>query len=375
MRELSQLREEIDHVDADMRALLEERLLLAAEVAEYKRHTKKPIYDRQREAEKIRALTADIDDALLKKSVTEMFKQLMVLSRRKQYALLADQKSFFEHGFTARDTFDYADKTIAYQGVEGAYSHAAGMAYFGETKGRIHKESFRETIALLAFGQADYAILPIENSTAGSVEDVYDVLLDFDVTIIGEYILPIEHALLGVPGASLSDITHVYSHPQAIRQCGKFLSDKNITAVFESNTAIAARKIHDAKDKTKAAICAKINASIYDLSVLAEQIQDESDNKTRFIILSAKKEFRCDAKKLSLTFELPHERGSLYDTLALLSYNDLNLSLIESRPVRGKNWEYRFFIDVEGNLEDERVKNAVSCLKEETIGFRILGNY
>jgi chorismate mutase/prephenate dehydratase len=225
-------------------------------------------------------------------------------------------------------------------------------------------------------GMADYAVLPIENSSAGIVSQNYDLLFEFENYIVDEVVLQIKHALLGVPGANLQDIEVIYSHPQALMQSEKFLQDhRNIRAISVENTAVAAKKVADEGDIHQAAIASSLNAKLYGLDILEPVVNYNDVNSTRFIIVTNQKVFRKDAGKISICFELPHTSGSLYRMLAHFIYNDLNMDKIESRPIPGRNWEYRFFIDFEGNLNDSAVKNALRGIRNEAMNLKILGNY
>ena len=225
-------------------------------------------------------------------------------------------------------------------------------------------------------GAADYAVLPIENSSAGPVNEMYDLLDEFENYIVAETILPVVHTLSGLPGTTLTDIKRVYSKAEALMQTTGFLNDHaDWQQISVANTALAAKKILEDQDKHQAAVCSAYAASVYGLSVLADSINDEKNNSTRFIVITNQKVFLKDAKKISICLELPHESSSLYHLLSHFAYNDLNMTKIESRPMEGKSWEYRFFIDFEGNLADPAVKNAIRGLREEGRNLRILGNY
>jgi chorismate mutase/prephenate dehydratase len=278
--------------------------------------------------------------------------------------------------FTPVDGIAFANAKVVFQGVEGAYSQQAMQEFFGaDTKSR-HVDTWRDAMEAIAQGDADYAVLPIENSSAGSVSENYDLLAEYDIAIVGEQIIPIDHCLLGVQGASLSDITDVYSHPQALMQCSKYLDDHGGWETHSmKNTAGAAKKVCEKNEKSKAAIAAGITAEIYGLAILDRKIQNNKNNFTRFIIVSGQKVFDRKADKISITFEIPHRSGSLYRTLSHLIENDLNMNRIESRPIQGKTWEYRFFIDIEGSLTDPKVQRALLGLERETEQLRILGNY
>ena len=219
-------------------------------------------------------------------------------------------------------------------------------------------------------------MLPIENSSAGAVTEVYDLLVEFENYIVGETILPVRHTLAGLPGTDLNEIRRVYSKAEALMQTTRFLDEyPNWQQISVVNTAVAAKKILEDKDPAQAAVCSVYAAQVHGLSVLVDGINDEMNNSTRFIVITNQKVFLKDASKISICFEVPHQSGSLYRLLSHFIYNDLNMSKIESRPVEGKSWEYRFFVDFDGNMGDAAVKNTIRGLREEAINLKILGNY
>ena len=223
---------------------------------------------------------------------------------------------------------------------------------------------------------ADYAVLPIENSTAGIVSDIYDLLVEYPHYIVGEQELPVEHVLMALPGAKVEEIRTVISHPQALAQCRRFLdSNENWKTEERLNTAAAAKEVSESGDLTMAAVGSPYAAEHFGLQILKEGIFDARGNTTRFVIISGQKRFVKDAQKISVCMELPHQSGSLYNALAHFIYNDLNMTKIESRPIPQRKWEYRFFVDFEGNLSDPAVKNALRGLQAESAKFRIFGNY
>ena len=376
MKDLKEIRRDIDRVDNQIIALYKERMGYTTEVANYKIANNKPVFDKQREEEKLAYLSSFAKDEFEKQGILELFELIMSTSRKKQYGLLAEQNRQDYYGFTPIESFQFSDCTVVYQGVEGAYSQVATEAFFGQAHSSFSVDTWRDAMEALTKGKADYAVLPIENSTAGAVTQNYDLLAEYDVCIIGEQEIPINHCLLGLKGATLSDITKVYSHPQAIMQCDGYLrAHSQISAEAFQNTAMAAKKVKDEGDIHHAAIAGKINADLYQLSVIEENIQDLKNNVTRFIIVSKNKEFLASSDKISLTFEIPDEEGSLYHILSHFIFNGLNMSKIESRPIKDRQWEYRFFIDFTGNLKDEAVQNALRGLLEETSRFKVLGNY
>ena len=225
-------------------------------------------------------------------------------------------------------------------------------------------------------GKADYAVIPIENSSAGAVVDNYDLLIKHHIVIVAETCVAVDHALLGLPKAELTDVERVYSHPQALMQCSQYLNArKDWQQISVENTAVAAKKIIEDQDIHQAAVASRTAGKLYGLKVLAASINHNRNNTTRFLILAKEQVYRKEAEKISICFELPHKSGSLYNMLGNFIYNGVNMRMIESRPILGRNWEYRFFVDIEGNLSDPSIQNALKSVSEEAANMRILGNY
>lgn len=374
--DLQQLRVEIDDVDRQIVELFEKRMDIASKVADYKIATGKKVFDREREAQKIKAVRELASSDFNKVGVEELFSQLMSMSRKLQYQKLASAGASGRLPFISIDSIDKAGSRVCYQGAEGAYSEMATKEFFGENVNSFHVETFRDAMSVLEEGSADYAVLPIENSTAGVVSEVYDLLTEYENYIVGEQIIEIRHCLMGIPGAKLSDIKTVFSHPQSLMQSSRFLNEhSDIQQISMKNNAFAARKVSEDKDITQAAIASRAAAEIYGLDIIQEGINQADSNSTRFIIVANQKVFLKGARKISLCLEIPHEAGSLYHIMSHFIYNNLNMTKIESRPIEDKDWEYRFFIDFEGNLEDSSVRNALRGLREEARMMKILGNY
>ena len=376
MRTLEELREQLDQIDGQMTDLYQKRMQICEEVGEYKVKAGKKVYDRQREKEKLNDVASQVCGEFNKKGIRELYQQLMSMSRKLQYQQLVEAGALGRLPFIRVDDLDRKNVRVVFQGTEGAYGQAAMKQYFGEDVNSFHVRTFREAMESIEEGAADYAVLPIENSSAGPVNEMYDLLDEFENYIVAETILPVVHTLAGLPGTQLSDIQRVYSKAEALMQTAHFLDDhSDWQRISVVNTAIAAKKVLEDQDKTQAAVCSAYAAQIHGLSVLVDKINDEPNNSTRFIVVTNQKIFLKDASKISIRFEVPHTSGSLYGILSHFIYNDLNMTKIESRPVEGRQWEYRFFVDFEGNMEDAAVKNALRGLREETRNLKILGNY
>ena len=373
--DLKESREKIDKIDKEIARLFEERMEVATDVAAYKRSTGKKVLDPVREEEKIQALRALTDNEFNKTGIEDLFRQIMSISRKYQYQMLGAENDV-EQKFRQVDAFDVDEDTrIACFGEHGAYTEQAMEEVFGKNITAINRESFREVMEMVANGEAKYGVLPIENSSTGGITDVYDMLLDYDVTVVAEHVVKVEQALMGLKGTKLEDIRTVYSHPQGILQCSKFLEKHpQIVAKTFASTSGSARKVAEEGDKTQAAIASKRAAEIFGLDVIQESINFEKNNYTRFIVISNQKIFLSNANKISLSFEIKHEAGALYNMLSSFYYNNLNLTKIESRPIENKSWEYRFFVDIEGNLNDPCVGNALASISEFANKLVVLGN-
>nr|WP_294492148.1 prephenate dehydratase [uncultured Mediterraneibacter sp.] len=376
METLEELRKRLDKIDDQIAALYEQRMQVCGAVGEYKVKAGRKVFDRQREQEKLSDVSSKVSGDFNKKGIRELYQQLMSMSRKLQYQQLVEAGALGRLPFIRMHDLDKDNARVVFQGTEGAYGQAAMHQFFGENVNSFHVRTFREAMEAIEEGAADYAVLPIENSTAGPVIEMYDLLDEFENYIVAETILPVVHTLSGLPGADISDIKRVYSKTEALMQTTRFLDGhpdwERISVV---NTAIAARKVLEENDITQAAVCSAYAAQVHGLSVLADAINDDMDNSTRFIVVTNQKVFLQNASKISIRFELPHQSGSLYGILSHFIYNDLNMTKIESRPIKGRPWEYCFFVDFEGNLEDAAVKNAIRGLREESKNLKILGNY
>ena len=346
MKDLLDIRKDIDKIDEQIVKLYEERMKLTSDVAEYKINTGKQIFDKEREES-------------TRHGIRELFEQIMAMSRKKQYKLLTEHGIMPPQEFEPIHTLDYSNARIVFQGLEGAYSQLAMEQFFGENCNNFHVESWKDAMEAIKNGEADYA-----------------VLVEYDNYIVGEQIIRIDHALLGLEDADERDIRTVYSHKQSLMQCSEFLDSHADWEKFSvSNNAVAAKKVKEDGEISQAAIASAKNAQIYGLKVLRNSIQNNKNNSTRFIVVTGKKVYTDQADRISICFEINHESGALYHALSHFIYNGLNMTNIQSRPLQNKNWEYRFFVDFEGRFEDHAVQNALRGLRDETIAFRILGTY
>lgn len=374
--ELKESRKKLDAIDEQIVSLFEQRMEISEDVARWKIANGMQVLDRKREKEKLRTLADLATNDFNRRGVTELYEQIMAISRKRQYQMMDEAKALHNLPFIKVDHLVTEKTKVVYQGAAGSYSEAAMKQFFGRDIKNFSVASFRDAMTAIEEGAADYAVLPIENSTAGIVSQNYDLLNEFENYIVGEQIIPIRHCLMGVPGTTEDTVKTVYSHAQSLMQSDKFLEEHpSWQAVSMANNAFAAQKVAEDKDITEAAIASRYAAETYGLQIIREGVNQSASNSTRFIICTNQKIFLEGAKKISLILEIEHESGSLYRILSHFIYNNLNMTKIESRPIEDRNFEYRFFIDFEGSLEDSAVRNALRGLRDETRYLKILGNY
>ncbi len=374
--DLQECRNMLDGIDRQIVELFEQRMKVCGDVAEYKMSVGKAVYDGAREQQKLDAVSGLAHGEYNKVAVRELFSQMMTISRRYQYGQMAAHGLLPDMGFEMVEKVPVSGVRVVYQGAEGAYQHGAALQFFGDQADLYHVTTFEDAMKEVQEGRADYAVLPIENSSAGAVIDMYDLLSKYPNYIVAETFLSVSHALLALPQAELSDIRTVFSHPQALLQCSGFLNGQTgWKQISLENTAIAARKVIADGDPSQAAVASEIAGKLYGLKPLKMAIQNNKNNTTRFVILSRKPMYCRNASKVSICFELPHQCGTLYNVLGNFIFNRLNLQMIQSRPIEGRTWEYRFFVDIEGNLQSMEMQNSLKSIAEEVQNLRILGNY
>lgn len=366
--DLQGIREAIESVDREILAALKRRMDLVEQVARAKIESAAPFRDRQREEQiigRIRHAAAEL--GLDAHEIERLYRDIMEMSVAHQQALVR--------------TLEGVPLRVAYQGVEGSFSHLTAQRQYAGRDGGVlltGHDTFRGAVAAVRDGAADFALLPIENTTAGSVHETYDLLAEGGVAITAEVVSRVEHCLLALPGATLESIRTVISHPQALAQCEAFLRTMPwATTRAEFDTAGSARKVREGNDAAVAAIASESAARLYGLEVLRKGIQTQEGNYTRFVEI-AREAVACPpgaACKTSLLIALAHEPGALGAVLARFGARGVNLTRIESRPVLGAPWQYRFYLDLEGHAASEPVRAALEELKPVTTEVRVLGTY
>ena len=266
---------------------------------------------------------------------------------------------------------------VGYLGVKGSFSEMALVEYFGKDKVEaVGLSTFPPMFRAVESGELDYAMIPVENTTTGLIARTYDCFRDYDVFAAGEITIPIGESLLALPGAKLEDIREVYSHPEAITQCSRFFSSHpDIKPVACESTASSVLQVLEQRDLTKAALASDYAAKVYGIPVLLGDVQDSILNMTRFLCITNKKDIPDDADKVSIMLILNHKPGALFEALGVFALKGINVLRLESRPIPGKVFEYCFYIDFSGNLNEPDVAEAIRRLRYDSLGLRVLGNY
>jgi len=370
-QDLAGLRKGLDDIDAVLVSALSERARLARDIARVKADGNGPVRDTDRETALLQHRSAvgerlGLDPAFVRRIFREILDDSV---RRQQDELHADPSP------------DQPDLRVAFQGTEGAYGHQAALQHFGVTSRAVGLKAyptFQDMLEAVMAGHVDRGLLPIENTTAGSVYEAYDLLLRYNLSLVGEEVVDVRHCLLGVADVPLESIRRIHSHPQALAQCSEFLGGlPGCEGIAAANTALAARHVRDLKDPAEAAIASEQAGAHFGLHVLGRDIANQAVNYTRFVVVSASP-VDCDpriAAKVSMVFSTRHEHGALVRCLNIIAEEGLNLTKLESRPRPGIPWEYVFYIDVEGHAGEPRVQAALAGLAARTVFLKVLGCY
>ena len=349
---LDELRKKIDEIDARMVELIGERIKVAEAIGRGKKAQNRLIEDRERELGVLRHVRGLARDNKISPSDIEgIYRQIIDACKKIQGV------------------------AVAFQGEPGAYTEEAASRFFGRsTEGRPY-ESLDEVFEAVEQGEVPFAVVPVENSLEGSITRAYDLLLDSPLMVCGETELRISHCLIASAGTGLDDVRTVYSHPQALGQCRRFLRQLNCELVPSSDTAGSVRMIKEQGLADSAAVASARAAEIYGMKIIAREIEDNPHNFTRFFVLSKEDSPPTGSDKTSIVFSLKHRPGSLYDCLREFASRKINLTKLESRPTRHQPWEYNFYMDFAGHREDEDVRSALKALEEHAIFAKVLGSY
>ena len=375
--EISELRKEIDQIDGEMIRLFTRRMEISSQVAQYKRERNLPIHVPAREREILKSVAQQAGPEY-GNYARVLYSMIFELSRSYQ-GKLNDVKTDLYHQIadsieTTPSLFPQ-DPMVACQGVEGAYAQIACEKIFKDPF-IMYFKTFEGVFSAIEQGLCRYGILPIENSTAGSVKKVYDLMIHHNFSIVRSFRLKINHSLLALPGTKLEDIREIYSHEQAISQCSGFLSTlPNVKVIPVENTAVAAEMVASSGRRDIAALSSRSCAELYGLDTLAASVQDAGNNRTRFICISKELEVYPGADKASIMMILPHKPGALYKVLARLYTLGINVTKLESRPLPDRDFEFMFYFDLETSIYSEEFVQLLCELDDLCEEFKYLGSY
>ncbi len=362
MSKINQYRLLIDDIDKNLIRLFEQRMQTAEKIAEYKIENNIQIVNSSREDLVIKSALNELYNKDYEDELKEFINNLINLSKKIQKKRIK--------------ATSISERKVGYQGVKGSFGHQAAMEYF-ETEAQ-YKEymNFEDVFKALQDSEIDYGVLPIENSSTGSINTVYDLIGKYGFYIVGEKCLRINQNLIGIKGSSINEIKEIYSHSQGFEQSTCFLKKHQEWKLIPyHNTAYSAKSVALSKDKSKAAIASEKAAMLYNLEILERDINDNELNYTRFVVISKRALEYVDTSKISVMFSIKHEAGELYKVLEGFHIHNVNMLKIESRPIKNKPWEYMFYIDFEGSLNDIRTVKSVEKIKENSSFFKLLGNY
>ncbi len=368
---LEEVRKEIDAIDRQLLPLFLQRMDCAKQVAEIKRKQNLPVLNSGREQEILDGMAQRAGDYAGEARM--LYATLMDMSRALQHNLLGSGAELRALVKGAENEPERAER-IACLGVSGSFSHEAVQRLYPQAE-PLFFDNFAAIFAAVADGRADLGVLPVENSSAGSVSEVYDLILKYRFYIVAAETLHIHNCLAAAQDMPIGNIRTAYSHPQPIAQCSNFIAKYHLQTVPCSATAAAAQKVAKEHIPGTAAICSETAAQEYGLHILARDIQNSADNCTRFIAINRRMFIPEGANKISLCFSLPHRTGTLHGVLARFAAAGLNLTKIESRPIPGKSFEYDFYLDFTGNVQEPSTLDLIAALSDELPRFSFLGNY
>lgn len=374
---IENLREKIDRIDDELVRLFVERMDIAKEVAEYKKENNLPIYAPAREREKLQDVAAKAGTGM-DDYIRSLYSMIFEISRSYQSKCNNQETVLYKK---VTDAIENTPKLfpqspmVACQGVEGAYSQIACERIF-KSPSIMYFKNFDGVFQAIEKGLCQYGILPIENSTAGSVKKVYDLMIHHNFSIVRTFRLKIDHNLLALPGVKVSDIKEIYSHEQAINQCSDFLKTMpGVKVIPVENTAIAASMVAESGRKDVAALSSKNCEELYGLISLADSVQDKGNNRTRFICISKNLEVYPGSDKTSIMMILAHKPGALYKVLARMYVLGINVIKLESRPIPDRDFEFMFYFDLETSIYSAEFVQLICELDDMCEEFKYLGSY
>lgn len=393
MEDLTRYRNEIDEIDKELIQLFEKRMNTVLEIAKHKMKNNTTIFQKDREEKVLSKAVNNLDNKAYSQETIQFFNSIMEISRGLQKRIMDDDREEkFECSLnSSNEKFDLSNinkyKTLKYEinkknilvgfpGISGSFTEEALNKFFNKKISKKQFKEFEDVFIALKNKEIDYGIIPIENSSTGAISETYDLLRKYGFYIVGEECIKIDQNLIGIKGTKLEDIKEIYSHPQGIGQSSEFLKqNSNWKLIPFNNTATSAELVKKLQDKTKAAIASKKAANIYELEIISPCINDITNNYTRFVVISNQIHIDEESNKMSIVFSVEHEAGKLYKVLGYFAENNINMTKIESRPMKDASWRYFFYIDFECSVYNPKVYNLLELIEHNTAYFKFIGVY
>ncbi|MCC0629374.1 MULTISPECIES: prephenate dehydratase [unclassified Clostridioides] len=393
MEDLTRYRHEIDNIDKELIQLFEKRMNTVLEIAKHKMKNNTAILQKDREEKVLSRAVDNLDNKVYSQETIQFFNSIMEISRGLQKRLMGnDSEQKIEYSLdSSNKKFDLSniDKykslkcelnkkniLVGFPGISGSFTEEALNKFFKKTISKKQFKEFEDVFIALKNKEIDYGIIPIENSSTGAISETYDLLKNYGFYIVGEECIKIDQNLIGIKGTKLEDIKEIYSHPQGIGQSSEFLKQNSTWKLIPfNNTATSAELVKKLQDKTKAAIASKKAASIYGLEIISPCINDITNNYTRFVVISNQIHIEEESNKMSVVFSVEHEAGRLYKVLGYFAENNINMTKIESRPMKNASWRYFFYIDFECSIYNPKVYDLLELIKHNTAYFKFMGVY
>ncbi|VFE45343.1 prephenate dehydratase [Clostridioides difficile] len=393
MEDLTRYRNEIDNIDKELIQLFEKRMNTVLEIARHKMKNNTTILQKDREEKVLSRAVDNLDNKAYSQETIQFFNSIMEISRGLQKRLMdndSEQKIEFRLD-SSKKKFDLSSVNkykslkeelnkknilVGFPGKSSSFTEEALNKFFNKKTAKKQFKEFEDVFIALKNKKIDYGIIPIENSSTGAISETYDLLRKYGFYIVGEECIKIDQNLIGIKDTKLKDIKEIYSHPQGIGQCSEFLKQNSAWKLIPfNNTATSAELVKKLQDKTKAAIASKKAASIYGLEIISPCINDITNNYTRFVVISNQIHIEEESNKMSVVFSVEHKAGKLYKVLGYFAENNINMTKIESRPMKNTSWRYFFYIDFECSIYNSKVYNLLELIELNTAYFKFMGVY
>lgn len=393
MEDLTRYRNEIDNIDKELIQLFEKRMNTVLEIARHKMKNNTTILQKDREEKVLSRAVDNLDNKAYSQETIQFFNSIMEISRGLQKRLMdndSEQKIEFRLDSSKKkfdlssvnkykslkDELNKKNILVGFSGKSGSFTEEALNKFFNKKTAKKQFKEFEDVFIALKNKKIDYGIIPIENSSTGAISETYDLLRKYGFYIVGEECIKIDQNLIGIKDTKLKDIKEIYSHPQGIGQCSEFLKQNSAWKLIPfNNTATSAELVKKLQDKTKAAIASKKAASIYGLEIISPCINDITNNYTRFVVISNQIHIEEESNKMSVVFSVEHKAGKLYKVLGYFAENNINMTKIESRPMKNTSWRYFFYIDFECSIYNSKVYNLLELIELNTAYFKFMGVY